>query len=46
MYELHVALLDRPGTDPTTDPLPPLHLGIEGRLDDGWYAISEIAVIP
>ena len=43
-YALEVALQDRAGTNPTTQPLPPLHLGIAGRGDDGWYAISEVTV--
>ena len=43
-YALEVALQDRAGTNPTTQPLLPLHLGIAGRGDDGWYAISEVTV--
>lgn len=43
-YALDVALLDRAGTDPATDPLPPLGLGIEGRNADGWYEISQLTV--
>ncbi len=43
-YALEVALLDRAGTDPATDPLAPLGLGIEGRDGDGWYEISQIVV--
>jgi hypothetical protein len=45
-YDLELALLDRPGTEPATDPLPPLFLGIEGRRDDGWYSISQVTVAP
>jgi hypothetical protein len=43
-YRLEVAILDRAGKTPETDPLPPLQLGISGRRDDGWYALSEITV--
>jgi len=43
-YAIEVALLDRAGTAPDTDPLVPLYLGIEGRGADGWYAISELTV--
>jgi hypothetical protein len=45
-YDLEIALLDRAGTDPDTDPLAPLYLGIEGRRTDGWYPISRITVSP
>lgn len=45
-YDLEIALLDRAGTDPATEPLFPLYLGIEGRQTDGWYAISQITVAP
>jgi Domain of unknown function (DUF4832) len=43
-YDLEVALLDRAGTAPETDPLAPLWLGIDGRDADGWYLISQITV--
>jgi hypothetical protein len=43
-YEIDVALLDRAGTEPATDPLPPLYLGIAGRRSDGWYPMSRIVV--
>jgi len=43
-YDLDVALVDRAGTNPTTTPLPPLQLGIGGRLNDGWYRLSRITV--
>lgn len=43
-YQLEVALLDRPGFHPETDPLPPLQLGIASRGEDGWYGLSQIAV--
>jgi hypothetical protein len=43
-YALELALLDRAGTNPTTIPLPPLHLGIAGRRPDGWYQVSEVIV--
>jgi hypothetical protein len=43
-YELEVALVDRAGTNPATDPLPPLQLAIEGRGTDGWYALSQLEV--
>ncbi|MBW2453539.1 MAG: DUF4832 domain-containing protein [Deltaproteobacteria bacterium] len=43
-YDLEAALVDRAGTNPATEPLAPLHLAIEGRGDDGWYAISELTV--
>ncbi len=43
-YDLEVALVDRAGTTPSTEPLVPLQLGIEGRGDDGWYAISQLTV--
>jgi hypothetical protein len=45
-YELEIALLDRAGTEPATEPLFPLYLGIEGRGSDGWYSISQITVAP
>jgi hypothetical protein len=43
-YEIEVAILDRAGQDPATDPLPPLQLGIEGRGTDGWYVLSQLTV--
>jgi hypothetical protein len=43
-YVVELALLDRPGTDPQTAPLPPLNLGIEGRGDDGWTLVSQLVV--
>jgi hypothetical protein len=43
-YQIEVAILDRAGTNPGTAPLPPLQLAIEGRGDDGWYALSEVGV--
>ena len=43
-YQLDVAILDRAGQNPTTEPLPPLGLGIEGRGADGWYALSQLTV--
>lgn len=43
-YAIEVAILDRAGTDPATDPLPPLRLAMEGRGSDGWYALSSIEV--
>jgi len=43
-YDIEVAIVDRAGTDPTTAPLPPLQLGIEGRGTDGWYALSTVTV--
>lgn len=43
-YRLEVAILDRAGVHPDTRPLPPLHLGIAGRGDDGWYALSQLVV--
>lgn len=43
-YAIEVAILDRPGTTPATDPLPPLQLGIAGRRDDGWYTLSHIEI--
>ena len=32
------------GTSPTTAPLPPLKLAIEGRAADGWYTLSRLTV--
>lgn len=43
-YQLEVAVLDRAGVTPVTSPLAPLHLGIAGRQEDGWYAVSELTV--
>ncbi len=43
-YALEVAIVDRAGQNPTTLPLPPLFLSIEGRGSDGWYAISQVTV--
>ena len=43
-YELELAILDRPGHNPTTEPLPPLQLGIQGRGSDGWYTLSQVRV--
>lgn len=43
-YDVDVALIDRDGTDPATLALPPLHLGVEGRRPDGWYALSQLFV--
>ncbi len=44
VYDLEVALLDRPGSEPDTDPLAPLQLGIDGRDAEGWYPVSTITV--
>ena len=41
-YALELAILDRPGTNPDTEPLPPLQLGIAGRREDGWYTLSHV----
>jgi hypothetical protein len=43
-YALEVALLDRPGTDPTTAALPPTWLATVGRADDGWTPVSSVTV--
>jgi len=43
-YHLEIALTDRPGTNPTTSPLPPLHLGTTGRTPDGYYTVSQLTV--
>jgi hypothetical protein len=43
-YHIELAILDRPGVNPVTEPLPPLQLAIEGRRDDGWYPLSRIEV--
>jgi hypothetical protein len=43
-YHLEVAILDHPGVNPATDPLPPLQLAMEGRRHDGWYRLSQIQV--
>jgi hypothetical protein len=43
-YEVELAIVDRAGTDPATNPLPPQYLGIEGRGSDGWYALSQLRV--
>ncbi len=43
-YDVEVAIVDRAGTTPTTQALPPLQLGITGRGSDGWYAISQLTV--
>ncbi len=45
-WVLDVALLDRPGVDPATEPLPPLQLAVDGRGSDGWYALSDVEVKP
>ena len=45
-YRLEVAILDRAGAEPETGPLPPLQLGISGRGEDGWYALSQIEIVP
>lgn len=45
-YAIEAAILDRPGTHPSTNPLPPLQLAIDGRGDDGWYRLSQIEVSP
>ena len=45
-YRLEVAILDRAGAEPETRPLPPLQLGIAGRAEDGWYALSQIEIVP
>ena len=44
VYQLDLAVLDRAGSAPTTPALPPLHLGIEDRIEDGWYAMAEIII--
>jgi hypothetical protein len=44
-YDIDVAIVDRAGLAPATEPLPPLHLGIASRDEDGWYRISEITVL-
>jgi len=43
-YHIDVALVDRGGTNPTTAPLPPLHLGVQGRGADGWYTVSHLTI--
>jgi len=43
-YAIELAMLDRAGQNPTTAPLPPLHLAISERREDGWYPISELKV--
>jgi hypothetical protein len=43
-YEIDLALLDRQGTSPDTEALPPLFLGIAGRRPDGWYTVSRLTV--
>ena len=43
-YSIELGLLDRAGSDPTWSPLPPFHLAISGRMDDGWYAIGNMTV--
>lgn len=43
-YEIDLALLDRKGTSPDTEALPPLFLGIAGRRSDGWYTVSRLTV--
>lgn len=43
-YDIEVAILDRAGTNPTTEPLPPLELGMKRRGGDGWYSLSKIDV--
>ncbi|MGB5810945.1 MAG: DUF4832 domain-containing protein [Polyangiales bacterium] len=44
-YPVEVALLDRPGTAPDTKALPPTHLGMAGRTQDGWYPVAELTVV-
>ena len=44
VYQVEVALLDRAGRAPATNALPPLRMGIAGRREDGWYAVSELTV--
>jgi hypothetical protein len=43
-YVLEVALLDRAGVEPTTEPLPATQLAMEGRDADGWYPVSVLTV--
>ena len=43
-YAIELAIVDRAGENPATNPLPPLYLGIEGRGSDGWYALSQLTV--
>jgi hypothetical protein len=43
-YDLEVAILDRAGTTPVTEPLPPLQLAFAGRAADGWYKLSQIEI--
>jgi hypothetical protein len=44
IYEIDLALLDRDGTSPDTQALPPLFLAIAGRRTDGWYTVSRLTV--
>jgi hypothetical protein len=43
-YHIEVAILDRPGVNPNTDPLPRLQLATEDRREDGWYPLSRLEV--
>jgi hypothetical protein len=43
-YPIDLAILDRPGANPNTEPLPPLQLAIEGRREDGSYPLSRLEV--
>ncbi len=42
-YSVDVAVITPAGTEPVTNALP-LRLGIEGRLDDGFYHLSTLSV--
>ncbi len=43
-YQVDLAILDRPGENPTTNALDPIRLGIAGRRADGWYEVSQVEV--
>jgi len=43
-YNLEVAILNRAGTNPITEALPPIYLAIEDRDAYGWYPLLEVSV--
>jgi hypothetical protein len=45
VYSVDVAVLNEPGSVPEIA-LPPIALGMAGRMADGWYPVSQLTILP
>jgi hypothetical protein len=45
VYSVDVAVLNEPGSAPEIT-LPPIALGMSGRMTDGWYPVSQLTILP